>query len=116
MRKAAKHEKLKKAFHDHLEETKEHKQRLAKICKELGIKPTGAICKASMGLIDEAEDFVKEKTTDQVNDAGIIADAQRIEHYQISGYGTLVRYAKELGYKELASQLQKTLDQEPIIN
>tara|TARA_B100000700_G_scaffold156957_1_gene174283 strand:- start:472 stop:957 length:486 start_codon:yes stop_codon:yes gene_type:complete len=112
MVKAAKNEKLKKAFQDHLEETKEHKERLSEICKELGIKPTGETCKAMKGLIEEAEDFLKEKTTDEVNDAGIIADAQRIEHYEISGYGTVVRYAKELGYKELASKLQKTLDQE----
>jgi len=112
MVKAAKNEKLKKAFQDHLEETKEHKERLSEICKELGIKPTGETCKAMKGLIEEAEDFLKEKTTDEVNDAGIIGDAQRIEHYEISGYGTVVRYAKELGYKELASKLQKTLDQE----
>ena len=112
MVKAAKNEKLKKAFQDHLEETKEHKERLSEICKELGIKPTGETCKAMKGLIEEAEDFLKEKTTDEVNDVGIIADAQRIEHYEISGYGTVVRYAKELGYKELASKLQKTLDQE----
>ncbi len=112
MVKAAKNEKLKKAFQDHLEETKQHKERLSEICKELGIKPTGETCKAMKGLIEEAEDFLKEKTTDEVNDAGIIADAQRIEHYEISGYGTVVRYAKELGYKELASKLQKTLDQE----
>ncbi|MDN3595632.1 ferritin-like domain-containing protein [Zunongwangia endophytica] len=112
MVKAANNDALKKAFEGHLEETKEHKERLSEICKELGIKPTGETCKAMKGLIEEAEDFLKEETSEEVSDAGIIADAQRIEHYEISGYGTVVRYAKELGYKELATKLQKTLDEE----
>ena len=104
--------KLKKTFEAHLEETKEHQQRLEEICKELEIKPTGETCKAMKGLIAEAEAFLKEDAEKEVRDAGLIADAQRIEHYEISGYGTVVRYAKELGYNSIAKKLQITLDEE----
>ena len=112
MQKAAHDDKLKKAFEGHLEETREHKKRLEEICKELGIKPTGETCKAMQGLIKESEEFLKEDASEEVRDAGIIADAQRVEHYEISGYGTLVRYAKQLGHKAIANKLQKTLDEE----
>lgn len=112
MAKNANDKKLKKAFEDHLEETREQKERLSEICKELGFKPTGETCKAMQGLIEEAEDFLKEDASEEVRDAGLIADAQRVEHYEISGYGTVVRYAKELGHKEIAAKLQKTLDEE----
>lgn len=112
MAKNANDEKLKKAFESHLEETKEHKSRIEVICKELNISPNGETCKAMKGLIEEAEDFLKEDAPKEVRDAGLIADAQRVEHYEISGYGTLVRYAKELGHKEIAKKLQKTLDEE----
>lgn len=112
MAKNANDKKLKDAFEAHLEETKEHKERLNEICKELGIKPTGETCKAMKGLIEEAEDFLKEDASEEVRDAGLIADAQRVEHYEISGYGTVVRYAKELGHKDIAKKLQKTLDEE----
>ncbi|WP_299153333.1 ferritin-like domain-containing protein [uncultured Christiangramia sp.] len=104
--------KLKKAFEAHLEETREHQQRLEEVCEELEIKPTGETCKAMKGLIAEAEAFLKEGAEKAVRDAGLIADAQRVEHYEISGYGTVVRYAKELGYDSIAKKLQKTLDEE----
>jgi ferritin-like metal-binding protein YciE len=112
MVKAANDKKLKEAFESHLEETKEHKKRIADVCKELGIKPNGEECKAMKGLITEAEDFIKEDAEDEVRDAGLIADAQRVEHYEISAYGTVVRYAKELGHKDIAKKLQETLDEE----
>ncbi|KXO01240.1 hypothetical protein LS48_01895 [Aequorivita aquimaris] len=112
MVKNAKDAKLKKAFEDHLEETKEHKERLEEICEELGIDPGGETCKAMKGLIKEAEDFLDEVKDDDVKNAGMIAEAQRVEHYEISGYGTAVRYAKELGHKDIAKKLQKTLDEE----
>ncbi|MGB7785599.1 MAG: ferritin-like domain-containing protein [Salinimicrobium sp.] len=112
MAKNAHNEKLKKAFEDHLEETREHKSRLEEICSELDINPRGETCKAMKGLIEEAEDFLKEDATEEVRDAGLIAEAQRVEHYEIAGYGTVVRYAKELGHKKIADKLQKTLDEE----
>lgn len=108
----AKDAKLKKAFESHLEETKEQKKRLEEVCDELGIDPEGETCKAMEGLIKEAEGFIKEKKDDDVKDAGLIAEAQRVEHYEISGYGTAIRYAKELGHKAIATKLKKTLDEE----
>lgn len=112
MVKKASNSKLKDAFENHLKETKEHKQRLEEICNELNIKPTGERCKAMEGLIKEAEGFMDEADNDDVMDAGLIAEAQRVEHYEISGYGTAVRFAKELGHNDIASKLQKTLDEE----
>ncbi|WP_445458379.1 YciE/YciF ferroxidase family protein [Flavobacterium sp. HNIBRBA15423] len=104
--------KLKKAFENHLEETKEQKKRLQEICDELEISPKGETCKAMKGLISETESFIEEAGNNEIMDAGLIAEAQRIEHYEIAGYGTAVRYAKELGYDNIASKLQKTLDEE----
>lgn len=112
MAKKAKDAQLKKAFEDHLEETKEQKKRIEEICKELDIDPSGETCKAMKGLIKEAEDFLDEAKDDDVLNAGMIAEAQRVEHYEISGYGTAVRYAKELGHTAIAKKLQKTLDEE----
>ena len=104
--------KLKKAFEDHLEETKKQKKRLEEVCEELKIDPKGETCKAMEGLIKEAESFIKEKKDEDVNNAGLIAEAQRVEHYEISGYGTAIRYAKELGHDSIASKLKETLDEE----
>ncbi|MGA9591136.1 MAG: ferritin-like domain-containing protein [Salegentibacter sp.] len=112
MAKNAHHEKLKKALEGHLEETKNHKKRLQEVCDELGIKPTGEECKAMKGLINEADSFLKEDAEPDVRDAGIIAESQRVEHYEISGYGTVIRYAKELGHKNIAEKLAKTLKEE----
>ena len=112
MAKNASDKKLKSAFESHLKETEQQKATIEEICKKLEIKPGGEKCKAMAGLIEEAEGFIKEAEGDEVMDAGLIAEAQRVEHYEISGYGTAVRYAKELGHKDIAKMLQKTLDQE----
>ncbi len=64
------------------------------------------------GLIKEAEGFIKEVTDNELKDVGLIAEAQRIEHYEISGYGTAVRYAKELGHDTIVTKLQETLNEE----
>ena len=112
MVKAASDQKLQKAFSSHLDETKEQFDRISKICEKLEINPTSTKCKAMEGLVKECEDMIKEKADQDVKDAGLIACAQRVEHYEISGYGTAVRYAKELGHNDLAKMLQTTLDQE----
>lgn len=112
MAKNATNSELRKAFEDHLEETKQQKKRLEEICEELDIDPKGEKCKAMEGLIKEAESFLDEVDDDEVKDAGMIAEAQRVEHYEISGYGTAVRYAKELGHDEIAKKLKQTLDEE----
>lgn len=110
--KKAKDDALRKALEKHLEETKEHKSRLEKIGKDIGIDVKGETCKGMKGLIEETESMMKELKNDEVKNAGIIADAQRVEHYEISGYGTAVRYAKELGHDDIAKTLQTTLDEE----
>ncbi len=112
MVKAATDSKLVQAFSDHLEETKEHLQRVDDICRELGVNPGNTKCDAMEGLIEEGEGMIKEDAPGDVKDAGLIASAQRVEHYEISGYGTAVRFAKELGHDKIAAELQKTLDQE----
>jgi len=103
---------LKKAFESHLEETKKQKSRIETICSELDITPYGETCEGMQGLIKEAERFLEEVEDEEVMDAGLIAEAQRVEHYEISGYGTAVRFAKELGHRDIAKKLQDTLDEE----
>ncbi len=112
MKSNANDSELRDAFASHLEETKDHKKRLEEICEELDIDPDGEKCKAMEGLIKEAESFIGEADDDDVMDAGLIAEAQRVEHYEISGYGTAVRYAKELGHGDIADKLQETLEEE----
>lgn len=110
--KKANDSKLKQALEYHLEETKGHKKRLEEICDSLNISATGETCKAMKGLIKETESFINEAEDDEVMDAGLIAEVQRVEHYEISGYGTAVRYAKELGHNDIATKLQETLNEE----
>jgi ferritin-like metal-binding protein YciE len=112
MAKNANNHKLKEAFENHLEETKEQKERLESICRELKISPDGEKCKAMEGLIKEAKSFIEEAASEEVMDAGLVAEAQKAEHYEIAGYGTAVRYAKELGHKDIAQTLQVSLDEE----
>jgi ferritin-like metal-binding protein YciE len=102
---------LKAIFKNHYHETMEQKSRLETICKELNITPSGEKCKAMAGLIKEARNFISEASSEEVMDAGLIAKAQRVEHYEISGYGTAVRFAKELGHRDIAKRLQVTLDE-----
>ncbi|GHB80810.1 YciE/YciF ferroxidase family protein [Persicitalea jodogahamensis] len=108
----ATNQKLKDAFNTHLKETEEQKSRLEEICSKLGIKPGGEKCKAMEGIIKEAASFMDEKAEEAVMDAGLIAEAQRVEHYEITGYGTAHRYADQLGHKEVADLLAKTLEEE----
>lgn len=112
MEKEAISKELKKAFSEHLDETKNHKDRLDKIADQLNIDIGGETCEAMQGLIKEAKNLVSEDAEDFVRDAGIIADAQRIEHYEISAYGTARHFASVLGYDEIANLLQETLDEE----
>lgn len=105
-------EELKNSIESHKEETQKQKSRIKEICDELGINPSGEECKAMKGLIEETEHFLKEDAEADVRDAGIIANCQRIEHYEISGYGTAVKFAKQLGHNDIAKKLQTTLDEE----
>jgi ferritin-like metal-binding protein YciE len=110
--KAATSQKLKSAIHKHLTQTEEHVRRLETIFSALKTKPTGKTCKGMEGLITEADEILKEDAEPEVRDAGIIAAAQKVEHYEISGYGTARTYAQMLGQEEAAKTLQKTLDEE----
>jgi ferritin-like metal-binding protein YciE len=112
MAKGASSEELRQGFEDHLEETREHIERLEEIFKALDEKPTGKTCKAMKGLVEEGSEILKEDGEDSVLDAGIIAAAQKIEHYEIATYGTLRTWANLLGEDEAAELLQETLDEE----
>lgn len=103
---------LKRAFSQHLEETKVHKQRLDEIAEILDIEISGETCEAMQGLIREAKTFLKNDTEEQVKDAGLIANAQSVEHYEIAAYGTALQYAQHLNHKEVADMLKETLDEE----
>jgi ferritin-like metal-binding protein YciE len=112
MAKGASSDELKQAFEDHLEETKGHVERLEEIFETLDEKPTGKACKAMKGLIEEGSEILDAKGEDSVLDAGIIAAAQNVEHYEMATYGTLRTWAELLNEDEAASLLQETLDEE----
>ena len=112
MAEAASSSQLKEAFTAHLEETKGHVSRLEQIFDALGEKPSGETCKAMEGLIAEGENYVKAGGDRDVRDAGLIGAAQRVEHYEISGYGTTRTLALRLGQSQAADMLQATLDEE----
>lgn len=112
MAKKASASDLQQAFEHHLDETKNHIQRIETIFEDLDYSPTGEKCKAMAGLIEEGEDEMNEEGEPEVLDAAIIAAAQRVEHYEISAYGTARTYARLLGYEEAANTLQETLNEE----
>ena len=112
MAKGASSPELKQAFEDHLEETKGHIERLDEIFEKLDEKPTGKTCKAMKGLIEEGSEILEEEGEAPVLDAGIIAAAQKVEHYEIASYGTVRAFANMLGEEDAADLLQQTLDEE----
>ena len=109
-------QKLHNAFTEHVDETKEHKKRLTDIAKSLSIDLTGESCKAMQGLIKEAKSFLSAEAAPMVQDAGIIANVQRIEHYEISAYGTALQFANRLNHNVAISKLQQTLNEEKDAN
>jgi ferritin-like metal-binding protein YciE len=112
MAKAATAPELRTAIEEHLEETKGQVERLETIFRELDESPKGKKCKAMEGLIEEGGELIAERGHGSVRDAGLIAAAQRVEHYEIAGYGTVRTFANLLGYEEAAALLQETLDEE----
>ena len=112
MAKEANDENLVKAFEKHLAETEKQLERLEKVCELLDIKPGGQKCKAMEGLVEEGEGMIDENATPETKDAGLIASAQRVEHYEISGYGTAAHFAERLGHTEAAKLLNETLKEE----
>ena len=112
MAKAASNEQLAKGFKDHLEQTEEHVNRLERILESLDQSTRGRKCKGMEGLIEEGSEMIEEDAEDEVRDAGLIAAAQRVEHYEIAGYGCVRTYAELLGDNKGAELLQQTLDEE----
>jgi len=109
---AAQSEELKGAFGVHLQETEEQVRRLEQVFKLVGEQPQGVSCKAIQGIIEEAQEVQKAFTGGEALDAGLIAAAQAVEHYEITRYGTLLAWAKQLGLSEAEELLQETLVEE----
>ena len=112
MAKAATDPELQRAFQNHLTETINQVKRLEQIGAQMEIEPKGKKCKAMEGLIQEGREAIDEYEDDNVRDAALIAAAQRVEHYEIAGYGCARTFAKLLGYDDAAELLQATLDEE----
>jgi ferritin-like metal-binding protein YciE len=112
MAKAASSPELKRAFERHLEETRRHVERLDEVGAELDIRMTGKKCKGMEGLIEEGKEILEEDLDANVIDAGLIGAAQKVEHYEIAGYGTARAHATLLGYTKIAKLLQQTLNEE----
>jgi ferritin-like metal-binding protein YciE len=112
MEETAKHPELRQAFSAHLRTTEEQVRRLETIFEDLGEKPSGHHCKGMEGLLKEGSEMMKEKGDSDVIDAGMIAAAQRVEHYEIAGYGCVRTYARMLGRASDERLLQQTLDEE----
>src|SRR5688500_11128863 len=112
MAKAAANSDLKAAFQQHAKETAEQAKRLEKLLEKHDESPRGPKCKGMEGLIEEGDEMAKEDGDDDVRDAGLIGSAQRVEHYEIAGYGCARTYAQLLGHKEDVKILQQTLQEE----
>ncbi len=110
--KKASSPQLKQAIENHLEETEEHVSRLEQVFQLLGETAKGVTCKGMQGILKEGEEFMKEKGTPETIDAGIIAAAQKVEHYEISSYGTVATWADQMGRRDIKQILGKTLEEE----
>lgn len=112
MAKKATNPELKEVFEMHLEESKQHVERLELAAKRLKVSPDGDSNPSMKGLIAEGEKVMHKDVNPETLDATLIAAAQKIEHYEISGYGTAAHYAEELGFHEVAGILRQTLSEE----
>ena len=112
MAKAANSDDLRKAFKNHEQQTREHVRRLEQVFKAIGEKAKGKTCDAINGITDEGAEIMSEYKNSPALDAGLLAAAQAVEHYEISRYGTLKTWAQELGHSEAAKLLDQTLSEE----
>ena len=112
MAKAARDAELQAAFEKHHGETETHVSRLEQVFSALDAKPQGKTCDAIMGIIEEGQEIMKEYKGSPALDAGLVAAAQAVEHYEISRYGTLRTWAEELGLSDAAKLLEATLREE----
>lgn len=112
MARAASSPKLRRAFESHLKETRQQVKRLEQVFSGLDASPKGKKCKAMEGLVDEGAEWMEEEADPDVMDAGLIAAAQKVEHYEMAGYGCVRTYAQLLGETKAVKLLQQTLDEE----
>jgi len=112
MAKAASSDDLRQAFEAHLEQTRGHVERLEQVFESLGGKPKGKKCEAMVGLITEGDQIASNTDETSVRDAGLIAGAQKVEHYEIAGYGSARAHAHRLGHDRIVSLLEMTLEEE----
>ena len=112
MVKQASSDELKKAFNEHLEQTKNQVQRIEQAFEETGKSAKSKKCEAMAGLIKETEEMMKEDMEEEVSDAVLVGMAQKVEHYEIATYGTLCTWAKALGYSSAKMLLGQNLDEE----
>ena len=116
MAKAATNPELKAGFTGHLAQTRGHVDRLAQSLKIMGLPAKGKTCHAMLGLVEEGTEAIETKGPDAVRDAALIGAAQRVEHYEIAGYGTARAWARHLGYNDAAKLLDQTLEEESMAN
>lgn len=114
MAKTAQSEELRMAFQQHLEQTKEHVNRLEQASEELGVSPRGKKCVGMEGLIEEGKEVMQEDLDMDTLDAGLIGAAQKVEHYEMAAYGTAAAHARQLGFNSVARLLDKTLEEEKV--
>jgi len=112
MAKAASSDELREGFETHLEETQEQVKRLEQAFEELDVSPRGKKCAAMEGLVEEGKELISEKPDSNVLDAGLIAAAQKVEHYEIASYGCARTWANQLGLDDIAELLEQTLEEE----
>lgn len=112
MTRAATSPEVKKAFETHRDETETHVERLAEVFEILGKAPRGKTCDAILGIIDEGKSIIEEFEGSPAIDAGLVAAAQAVEHYEIARYGTLKTWAAQLGLKDAVTLLEQTLAEE----
>jgi ferritin-like metal-binding protein YciE len=112
MAKSADSDELREAFEAHLEETREHVSRLEEVVSTIGESLKSKTCAAMQGLVKEGNEIIEEQEGTTAMDAGLIAAAQKVEHYEIASYGTLIAWAQQLGHREAAQLHKQTLDEE----
>jgi ferritin-like metal-binding protein YciE len=116
MAKNAQASDLQKAFQDHLKQTEKQAERIERIFSDLEGSPRGKKCVGMEGLVAEGDEIMKEAAEPEAMDAGLIAAAQKVEHYEIAGYGTARAWARHLGYNDAAKLLDQTLEEESMAN
>jgi ferritin-like metal-binding protein YciE len=112
MASAAIFPELKSAFQEHLQETKGHVKRLEQAFEKLGTKAKRQTCEAMEGLVEDGSDMMKQDAEPSVRDAGLICAAQKVEHYEMAGYGCVRTWAQELGFRDVAQLLQQNFEEE----